>query len=114
MALQVELATGTEVPPSSLRLWQKVLPNVDSVYLGDFDTVFKNQFFWSYKDGGLEGFSRESIARSGVALAYTLRALASGTAPPGQANATVRPCPSCASSPARLWVANEDVSMNST
>lgn len=67
-----------------------MLPNVDSVYLGDFDSQFENKFFWSWKDTGDFGFSTESIARAGVLLAYSLQALASGGAVRSQANATVR------------------------
>ena len=83
------------MPPSSLRLWLNAAPaDTDALYLGDFDTQFQNLVFWSYKDSGLpETFSISSVARAGVALAYALRGLASGTPVQSAANETVRPAP---------------------
>jgi hypothetical protein len=47
------------------------------VYFGDFDTAFKNQFFWSFKDVALpETFSSMSVARAGAVIANALEALA--------------------------------------
>ena len=87
---QVAASSSKAVAPSSIRLWEQVLRNKDSVYLGDFDTAFANQFFWSWKDTGAFGYSTASIARAGVLLAYSLQALASGSTVRSQANATVR------------------------
>jgi hypothetical protein len=70
-------ASLSELPPSSLLLWRKVLPAVDSVYFGDFDAAFKNQFFWSFKDVALtETFSSGSVARAGAVIASALETLA--------------------------------------
>jgi hypothetical protein len=74
---QVTKASTPDLPPSSLLLWRKVLPVADSVYFGDFDTAFANQFFWSYKDAALPAsFSRESIARAGAVIASALESIA--------------------------------------
>jgi Nicastrin len=86
--VQVSRASNQDVPPSSLRLWRKVLRNADAVYLGDFDTAFEDKFFWSYKDTGKVNFSHKSIGRAGLLLASTLRLLAGGNQP--QRSAEVR------------------------
>ena len=72
-------ASAPALPPSSLLLWTKRLPDVDAVYLGDFDTQFANPFFWSFKDTSAARFSNETMARAGLVLARALLELAGGS-----------------------------------
>lgn len=76
--VQVKTSGQAYLPPSSLLAWQKVLPKVDSVYLGDFDDEFSNQRFWSHNDDGVKAWSASQIARSAAVLASALHTLATG------------------------------------
>jgi hypothetical protein len=80
--VQVSRASQTYLPPSSLLLWQKALPNVDAVYLGDFDTEFSNKRFWDHNDNGSKDWSASQVAKSAAVLAATLHSLATGSAAP--------------------------------
>lgn len=68
------------------------MPDVDSVYLGDFDAEFSNKRFWNHNDDGIHEWSARQIARSAHVLAAALHSLASGsaTAQPLTINTTVR------------------------
>ena len=88
--LQVNIPAERTLPPSSLRLWHRALPKADHAYLGDFDQQFADEFFWSHRDTGKHGYSTASIARAGVALAYTIAFLADeGTSIPPTPNSKV-------------------------
>ena len=83
--LQVSNATAQGLPPSSLLLWNRVVPDADAVYLGDFDTEFQDPFFWSFKDVSAHSFSNVTIARAAVVLARALLDMATDGAPAAQA-----------------------------
>lgn len=76
----MKASSQSYLPPSSLLLWQLVLPEVDSVYLGDFDTEFSNRRFWDHTDDGVHEWSAAQVARSAHVLAAALHSLASGSA----------------------------------
>lgn len=79
---QVKRASQDYLPPSSLLLWQQALPDVDAVYLGDFDSEFSNHHFWDHRDTGLFDWSASQTARSAAVLAAALHSLATGAAAP--------------------------------
>eukprot|EP00892_Ulva_mutabilis_P006877 jgi/Ulvmu1/4561/UM002_0289.1 len=78
-APRVSNSSRDVLPPSSLLAWRAVMPDVDAVYVGDFDDRFHEESYWSYKDLGLRQWSRHAVARAAILLARSLHQLASGT-----------------------------------
>jgi Nicastrin len=81
LGVQVSMSSQSYLPPSSLLLWQMALPDVDAVYLGDFDTEFSNKRFWNHNDDGVSEWSAAQVAHSAAVLASGLHSLASVSAP---------------------------------
>jgi hypothetical protein len=79
LRVQVKPSSQPYLPPSSLLLWRKALPDVDAVYLSDFDSQFSNKRFWNHDDDGVSEWSAGQVARSAVVLANGLYSLASSS-----------------------------------
>lgn len=101
------MATQSYLPPSSLLLWQKVLADVDAVYLGDFDSEFTNEQFWDHNDDGLIDWSATQVARAATILAEALHSLAGGSSAATPLQIDTQACSSlliCQSAYCRLCV----------
>jgi hypothetical protein len=55
-----------------------VVPNIDGVYIGDFDQEFTLGNFWSYKDDATVNWSIENVGKAAITLAQALHSLATG------------------------------------